>query len=287
VLADFGAPDVVLNQFSTAGYFGYRDRKRQLPRIAKEKLTRLVSNHEWLDARLTVPFASFVHFCVEDNAYLNQYMNRPTQVDAHMKEHGCRCYFMRFGETIAVGTWELPDAARNLATYEEEIAAAETRIDPSPLVELDKIRQAYDKFFAAIDANFPQALRRWWLGTLTFHVPDLKLAIRVGAAKSSFEVLPPDPEGADVVVNSQPLWFGFAFPFGFETLGNSGRYTVNRFHRWQAWKRLSILLNLEVGLKLDLLMRPANRTFLRERVTSGLIRQLVGKQVRRTVMQLS
>jgi len=287
VLAEFGTPDVVLNQFSVAGYVGYRDRERYLPRLAKDKLNQLMRNHQWLDAKLTVPFASFMHFCMEDNAYLNRYANRPRDVIAYMTAHGCDCYFMGFGETISVGSRELPDMAANLVMYEKEFAAATTRSEPSPPVDLEKIRRAYEKFFANLDANVPVALRRWWLGTITFHVPDLKVAIRVDAAECRFEVLPPDPEGADVVVNSQPLWFGFAFPYGFETLGISGRGTVNRFRYWQAWKRVSILLNLEISLRPALFLQPSNRTFLRERLTGGLIRQFASKQARRMLLELT
>ena len=130
-------------------------------------------------------------------------------------------------------------------------------------------------------------MRRWWLGTITFHVPDLNVAIRVDAAESRFDVLPPDPQDADVVVNSQPLWFGFAFPFGFETLGSSGRGIVHGFRHWQAWKRVSILLNLEISLKPALLLQPSNRTFLRERLTNGLVRQFATKQARRALLELT
>lgn len=287
VIAEFGSPDVVLNQFSVAGYVGHRDRGRYLPRLARDKLDQLVRNHRWLEAKLTVPFASFVHFCMADNSYLNRYANSPRDVVAHMTAHGCRCYVMRFGETLSVAARELPDMAATLAMYEEELAAAATRSEPSPRVELDAIRRGYEKFFANLDANVPLALRRWWLGTITFHVPDLNVAIRVDAAEPRFEVLPPDPGGADVVVNSQPLWFGFAFPYGFETLGSSGRSTVNRFRRWQAWKRTSILLNLEISLKPALLLRPSNRAFLRERLTNGLVRQFASKQTRRALLGLT
>jgi hypothetical protein len=289
VLAEFGTPDVVLNQFSVAGYVAQRQRDldRDLPRCAKHKLNQLVRNHQWLEAKLTVPFASFMHFCMEDNAYLNRYANRPRDVVANMTAHGCRCYFMGLGETIGVGSRELPDMEATLARYEKEFAAAATRSEPSPRVELDKILKAYEKFFASLEANIPLALRRWWLGTITFHVPDLDLAIRVGAAERRFEILPPDPDGADVVVNSQPLWFGFAFPYGFETLGSSGRSSVNQFRHWQAWKRASILLNLEISLKPALLLQPSNRTFLRGRLTNGLVRQFASKQARRALLALT
>ncbi|HEX2687017.1 MAG TPA: hypothetical protein VHN14_10385 [Kofleriaceae bacterium] len=280
ILAEFGRPDVVLNQFSIAGYVRSRDLDRDLPRLARDKLDQLVRNHQWLEANLTVPFASFMHFCMEDNAYLNRYANHPRDVVANMTEHGCRCYVMGFGETIEVVPRKLPDMEANFARYEKELAAAATRSEPSPRVEVGKIRQAYEKFFANLDANIPLVIRRWWLDRIAFHVPDLELAIRVGAAEHCFELLRPDPEGADVVVNSQPLWFGFAFPYGFETLGTSGRSTVNHFRPWQAWKRASILLNLEISLKPALLLQPSNRRFLRERLTNGLVRQFASKQAR-------
>ena len=288
VVADLGTPDVVLNQFSVAGYaLGHPDRERHLPRLSHEKLDQLAKNHRWLDAKLTIPFASFMRFCTDDNAYMNQYRNNPREVVAYMHARGCRCYFMGFGQTIDVGSRELPDQEPNLAFYEREFAAADVRGEPSPRVEIEKLRQGYEKLFASLDTNIPQALRRWWLDTITFHVPDLNVAIRISAAERRFEVLPPDPDGADVIANSQPLWFGFAFPFGLETLGSSGRCIVNRYRNWQAWKRASILVNLELGLRPGTLLSQWNRTYLYSRFTNGLGRQFANRQARRAWQQLS
>ena len=77
MLSDLGRVDVVLNQFSLAGYNGYKEQDKKLPFYANEILDNIYRNHHDLKAHVTIPFASFIYFSTLDNRYMNNYMNTP------------------------------------------------------------------------------------------------------------------------------------------------------------------------------------------------------------------
>ena len=77
---DLGRVDVVLNQFSVAGYAGLADRSRHLTDLAERVLENVSENHRELAAGCTIPIASFIYFSAEDNRYVNAFANTPRRV---------------------------------------------------------------------------------------------------------------------------------------------------------------------------------------------------------------
>ena len=60
-----------------------------------------------------------------------------------------------------------------------------------------------------------------------------------------------DPEVNDkncnILVNSQPFYFAFKFPFGIQTLGVSGRYhIINQINSWKYVRIISSLANQNI-----------------------------------------
>jgi len=87
-------------------------------------------------------------------------------------------------------------------------------------------------------------LRR--LRPFTVRIPDLGFGARACVATGSCERLEdvPDP---DLVMNSQPLWFAFKFPYGTQTLGVSARYTLLRnIGNWRLHRILFAMNNAEI-----------------------------------------
>jgi hypothetical protein len=280
IVAEFGRPDAVLNQFSLAGYAGHRERERFLPLMAREKLDRIRNNHAQLGAGLTIPFASFVRSCCTDNAYLNASHNRPGQVAAFLRESGCRCLFLAPGQRYAVhgqtGAYEA-----NIAIYDrlfDEVPALP--LDPAQLVGLEALKAAFARFSEGVHAGFARALLRW-VPDLNLHVDDLGLSLRASLGNRTLEPVALAREECDLWLNAQPLWYGFHHPWGLETLGVSARYTVNRrFGTWKIWKNLSILYNQGIHLNARFFASGRNVTWLAERLRSGLLRQMARKSWR-------
>jgi hypothetical protein len=77
------------------------------------------------------------------------------------------------------------------------------------------------------------------------------------------------------VINSQPLWFGFKFSFGIQTLGASARFKLLRHFR--LWKFHRILLSLNNGgiyLKPKYLLNAEFLAYLRSRMAGGMTQAL-------------
>ena len=87
VRRDLGAPDVVLNQFSCAGYDGDPDRNK-LASLGKRILENVCDNARDLGATATIPIASFAYFSTTDNRYINRYANTPRQCAAELEAAG-------------------------------------------------------------------------------------------------------------------------------------------------------------------------------------------------------
>lgn len=71
----------------------------------------------------------------------------------------------------------------------------------------------------------------------------------------------------DLIIKSQPLHFGFSFPYGIQTLGVSARYTLlKNFPNWRNHRILFSINNAELYLRPTLLLKPQNLKFFKERL---------------------
>jgi hypothetical protein len=279
VLKRLGKVDVVLNQFSLAGYNGYLHYEHVLPALAKEKLSRLLNNHRDLGAKVTVPFASFVYFSAPDNRFLNAYANGPRTVASHMQAHDAAARFLFLGETAAASRLAAPgDGDRGLGQWQalyDQIDGLEYSSDPA--VGFDEIQRLAHEFALSLQRYFPSVLLRR-IKPIKFHLLDLGLVGEFTLASAVFKQSADPPEQADILVNSQPLAAAFRFPSGFETLAVSGRFLVqNNFKTWQWLKNLTILWNNQIYLRPRYLLDWRLLAYGAARIRSGLLRQMANK----------
>lgn len=285
ILRRLGKVDVVLNQFSLAGYNGYPHRERVLPVLAEEKLARLLDNHRELGARVTIPFASFVYFSSNDNRYLNAYANSPARVASYMREHGARVGFLYLGEGATVTELAARDrhdqhdkqdgALNRWQALHEQVDRLDYSSD-APVALPDIARRA-GKFSGSLREFFPSFLIRR-IKPISFFLPDLGHGAHFDVATGLLEQAPIARVDADIVVNSQPLEAAFSYPSGFETLAVSGRFEVqHHMKNWQSLKSLTILWNNQIYLRPRFLFDLRLMRYLAARIRSGLLRQMLGK----------
>jgi UDP-MurNAc hydroxylase len=292
VLKNFGKVDVLLNQFSLAGYNGYLNYERVLPTSAQEKLSRLLNNHRDFGAKVTTPFASFIYFSSEDNRFLNRFGNNPQTVSSYMEDHGCRTRFLFLGETASVSEIATPiDEGGNRAISRwlqlyEKIEELEYTADPP--VKFDEIERLATDFSTSLQKYFPAILLRR-VKPLKFLIRDLGLVAEFELMNGTLKQLPIPPEQADIIVNSGPLAASFKFPFGFETLAVSGRFLVrSNFKNWQWLKNITILWNNQLYLRPRYLLNAKLLHYVVARIQTGLLRQMVTKaRLRAAAMQVN
>lgn len=274
VLSDLGRVDVVLNQFSIAGYTGQPDRERHLRALADQIVANVCSNHADLRAGVTVPIASFVRFARPDNAYVNEYANTPRRLADAMAAHGHETVVLTQGESFQIGT--SIDSTTALDYYDEMFAQA--MVDaalstPAPLVERDDLQIAFRALAHDLHDRYPAfVLSR--IAPITIAIADIQTNAVFDFSTQTFAWRRFDPAAADIEVNSQPLHFMLSHSYGLQTLGVSARYKLHRNE--SNWKRLRVLMamnNAEVYLRPRLLASRTNLRFFRERAR-GLVSQL-------------
>lgn len=267
MLRSLGKIDVVLNQFSIAGYSGFREREDHLPDQARNVLKKMLSNHVDLGAKATIPFASFIYFSSEDNRYINEYGNKPADAYRFFGDNGQRMDVLYPGDVYKIGSEHdsAPALERFDNIYREEPSLP---FDVAKTVPLEEISSAFDKLTAELHDRFPKLLLRF-LKPVVVEIPDLEKTITFSIKDRTLqESAEGDP---DLVIKSQPLHFGFAFPYGIQTLGVSARYTLNKnFPNWRNHRILFSMNNAEIYLKPKHLFSRKNLGFFRDRLPGAM-----------------
>ncbi|MCY1056372.1 MBL fold metallo-hydrolase [Nannocystis sp. SCPEA4] len=271
IRGDLGPAQVVLNQFSLAGYGGEADREQRLPRKARAIVDSMIANHRDLGAETTIPIASFVRFSCEDNAYMNAYANTPRRVAEAFEHLGLRLDALAPGDAYTVGgAW---DSSPALAFWDRAFAdAAAAPLDRPAPVELAALVTAAEALAARLAEHYPTWLLHAWLEPVAIRVRDLDVTLRLDLARGRCEPAPGAP--VDVEVCGQPLLFALSQPFGLQTLGVSARLIVRRgLKNWRRHRILLSMYNAEVYLRPRELLTRRNLGHLRARLRGGL-RQL-------------
>lgn len=255
IRADMGRVDVVLKQFSLAGYTGGKDYANQLPGMAESILSHLTNVHRWLEARATIPFASFVYFSHGENRFVNEFANRPRTAHERLELEGARSVLLYPGDEWDVGgTYDpAPVLERFDAAYEGWGRLPYDEPAVVPRAELEKV---FATFSADIHDKFTQR-RIGWVPPLRIRVPDLGETLEMSIRNRTLESIGNGDEPAHLEVGSQALEFAFRARFGFETMSISSRvfvlddidwpWILNRdllwLYRWGIWLKPRWLLS--------------------------------------------
>jgi UDP-MurNAc hydroxylase len=245
ISSDLGRIDHLFNQFSIAGSEGAEAAVRA---NAAEVKANYIRDAKMLGVSAVTPFASFVRFCMEDNAWMNGFANRPRDIVAAMEGQAARSVVMAPGNEIEIGqSWDNGAALR--FWDDAYAAAAHVAPDASPIVPAAKIETAFHALAAKVKAKY-SALLLAALQPVVFRVPDLDQTWKMDFKTGRFEAAAAG-EAAHLEILSQPLHFALAYPFGVQTLGVSGRYKLlDGAGNWVKHRFLFALNNAEIYLSL-------------------------------------
>ena len=252
--ADLGPVDVLLNQFSIAGFDGDEAR---LATEAAGILDTMVRDHRTLDAGVTIPFASFVYFCCTDNAKINRFANSPRTVADRFAAEGLDLAILRPGDSFTRG--QPHDNAPALAAFDAVYRNLDALpLSEAPVVPVERIQAAFlDMRTKLIRMHGRLALRL--LKPVSVGVPDLGIRLCLSLRQGMLTPTDADP---DIEINSQPLHFLLSNTFGLQTLGVSGRYTLHRnLGNWFRHRAMFAMHNAGIGLAPRQLIAPRQLAF--------------------------
>jgi len=267
-----GGVDVILNQFSLAGYNGYSNYDQRLKDMAKSLLKKVYNEHILFKAKVTIPFASMIYFSASDNKYINQYANTPQDVYEYFKQNKIANELIVLfpGEEYTIG--EEHNTEKSLHKYGailDERDLLEYTI--SPVVPYEKLLSSFERLYGVISKRYYKIFLVK-LKPLKIYVPDLSQIFIFNLAGGEFVKY--EGNDYDIEILSQPLDFAMQYDYGFQTLGVSARHKViNNYSNYRWHKVLFSLNNAEIWLTARLFLTMKNLRWIFSRL-SGLMGQI-------------
>ncbi|MCI5057054.1 MAG: MBL fold metallo-hydrolase [Flavobacteriales bacterium] len=283
---DLGKIDLALNQFSVAGYNGYYDYKKLGPISAAKIIDNLVWNHKEVGAKVTMPFASNIRFCCEDNKHINTFANTPQDVWDRFEKEDLECMIMYPGEEF--DSKEAWDSQLSLKKFNETYKTLDSLpCDPIETKTLEEVEKAFKHFSESIRDRYPRWIYKK-LGNVKVEVPDLKGYVEISVRDNTFNFYNQnDEKRTDLIINSQPLHFAFINTWGIQTLGISGRFLVlHSDSPWKWYRIVSSMNNSEVYLSMKYFFSKKTLQFIRQTFRQGLMQFIHQWRVRVTNTQL-
>jgi UDP-MurNAc hydroxylase len=263
----FGAPEILLTQFSIAGSSGIV--KHDL-NSSKNALEKFIMQGRILSPKYHIPFASFVRFCAKDNFHLNKHVVKINDIRLLYKK--TKIYSMFPGSVLDTSC--RPAKADNaLRKFKYFYKKNETNkfLYSDPPIKLLEIQDAIKTRISKWKKSYPKFLFKK-IGVIHFFIQDLNVTLKVDFNSSL--IATSNIKFADFLINSQPLWFAFFFDFGVQTLGVSGRYKILNFDAYERWKVIRIissLYNAEIYCNIKSIFNKANLKWIWNRRSNFLL----------------
>jgi hypothetical protein len=239
-----GSIDVLFTQFSFANWVGNDHDELHGAEVKRQTLAQQI---QILKPKFTVPSASFVYFCNEENARMNAWVNTPESIDA-MQLPGVN--FMYPGDIWSSANAKFENR-RAVERYTEDFS--QQTIDPTPKVKtLEEISTAFDKFSQALRQRYPASVLKG-VDPLSIHIHDLGLVLTADVRDGSLRTVSATESNSAAtrfVMCSQVVWFLFNFPWGAGTVEVSGMF----LDRERAKQGMAPIFRLQNLLATEVLM---------------------------------
>lgn len=240
-----GKADILFTQFSFANWVG--DESDEV-HGGERKIEQFKSQIEIFRPRYTVPFASFVYFCNQENSRMNAWANTPDKIAA-LDLPGVN--FMYPGDTWDADAPAFDSAAAAAALDRYRADFAHTTIDPTPPAKsAEEVEAAVARCLHDFKTKLPsRSLAR--LVPFTIYVHDLDKVIAIDAPNCSFTMSDATPETAATaryVMCSQVVWFTFQFSYGGGSTVVSGMYLDRDFLKrgWNPFFGMQTQISTEI-----------------------------------------
>lgn len=232
----------LFTQFSFANWVGNDHDEAHGARRKIEQFTQQITI---FNPEFTVPFASFVYFCNEENCRMNAWVNTPDTI-AQLNLKGVN--FMYPGDEWDSSCRTI-DSEHALERYRADYANIQLDGTP-PAIELSLINQAIEKRLQEFKSRVPKLLLKK-IPSFSIYIHDLGKIAEVDPAHGVHQIVEADArrsQAARYVMCSQVTWFTFAFPWGASTLLISGMYRDREFAKngWHPFFNQQNRLSTEV-----------------------------------------
>jgi hypothetical protein len=217
-----GKVTVLLTQFSFANWIGnHADEKGEVA----AKLRDLQFRVHLLKPELTIPFASFIYFCNEENNWMNEFVVTPRRV-AELDLPGVNFMYPGDEWDSDVRTFHSVEA---IEKYMHDVARPKV-IDPTPLaISINIIEHAVNRTLRKAREQFGKLIiGRIRPFSIYLHDLDKVLLVNPAGACEVQETTRDTRDAARYVMCSQVAWYAFAYSWGWGAMEVSGMYLDRR-----------------------------------------------------------
>jgi hypothetical protein len=248
--------DILFTQFGYANWIGNEEDVELRKRAAAEKFKQMLNQINVFLPKITIPFASFVYFCNQENFYLNDYQNSPKAIrnSKLFNEYQESIYFMKPWDEVNISHIsklknELSAITKIAEEHWDELKDNQTPAENKPeVISKNKINDEFKIFWRKITINFifmPQLLEILGIiKPLRILIIDLNAIAEISYLKglTFFDY----SNNWSLSLNSTVFEFILKNDFGFNTTHVNGRYraknyesnlTAQRFFSPQEYKK--------------------------------------------------
>jgi hypothetical protein len=229
-----GKITVLFTQFSFANWIGNHADETD---AVGHKLRDMQYRVDYLKPEYTVPFASFVYFCNQENSWMNEFVITPRRI-VELGLPGVNFMYPEDEWDSNIRTFRTSEAVDR---YMADIVRPKP-IDPTPPpVAITNIVETANRMLRFVRSRFGSILTRH-IQPFRIYLHDLDRILVVNA-RDGCEARQADEQSrreSRYVMCSQVAWYAFAYTWGWGAMEVSGMYLDRR---WQQPNRLVFHLN--------------------------------------------
>lgn len=257
---EYGDCDFLLTQFSYAAWKGGEKNLNWRIDAAREKLLTLKNQSNILNAKITIPFASFIKFSDRYNSYLNDTINTPLKIIDESKNINSKILFLKPYELIDL---ENPPKETKGFNFWMDIFKDKNNfqiLDNKKIYEFKTLelnfiiykKRIYEKNSKSLIKILSKLKIFNFFQPIIIKLRDLDINVRVDLANEVFEKTNEEP---DIEMFSRSLYLIFKQDFGFDTLTVNGCFEEKKLNAFTKMSKNFAIGNLNnLGINLNYLI---------------------------------
>lgn len=250
-----GEVDLLLTQFSFAAWKGGKENKRWRDQAAKEKINTMRLQIDMFKPKFVIPFASFVYFSNNENFYLNDAINKPSDLKQKLDKYKTKLIIMSPFDTFK-NKLEVSKTVKAISFWDKKYKDIKP-INYYNSVDINTLKENFINYCDRIKNNNNIALIKLirLLSPINAFKPcvvfliDLNLNIKFDYVDKKFNET---RDKAMLSMKSESLDFLFKNSFGFDTLTVNGCFEEEKKNGFvDATKTLAIENLNNLGIKVE------------------------------------
>jgi hypothetical protein len=218
-----GKVDILLTQFSYAYWVGNREEAAYRKKIADEKLQWMKFQCDIFQPAVTIPIASYIYFCHEENFYLNDHVNTAEKTYYYLKQQTATNPVVLYNgdEYTFMQDWDSYTAIEKYKNDFNEVERNKEKLVKNNIVPLEEVTKQAAIFIDHLNST-NNIVVKTFLKPGRVHLSDYNKTFTL-SLKNKLQERNIPYDHCDVSMTSESLLFCLKYPYGLDTTQINGR----------------------------------------------------------------